>query len=103
MRALNQNHSDFGYVGKDLVGIKELADVLGIPRTTLTTWRTRTPGVAEPVAVLANGPIYDKWEFLLAWNDSVPDRRKPGHLSEKDAYVLSALIDHLETENHENS
>lgn len=44
-----------------LVGVAEIADVLGVPRSTVSMWdaRRKTNGFPEPVAELRMGPVYD--------------------------------------------
>lgn len=44
-----------------LVGMAEIAQQLGVPRTTASMWYVRrdTTGFPAPVTVLAMGPVFD--------------------------------------------
>lgn len=44
----------------DLVGVAEIADRLGVPRTTVSMWAARraASGFPQPLEVLAMGPVY---------------------------------------------
>jgi len=59
---------------RDLVGAREIADRLKVPRTTVSMWASRraTSGFPLPVAELAMGPVFD-FEEVAAWAAS----RKP--------------------------
>jgi hypothetical protein len=44
---------------RELYGIAEIADALGLPRQLVTVWRRRrTRGMPEPDAELASGPVW---------------------------------------------
>lgn len=53
---------------RNLVGVAEISEEFGIPRTTLSTWdaRRETTGFPEPVERLSMGPIYDRRE-IVTW------------------------------------
>lgn len=52
----------------ELVGMKEIAARLDVPRTTASMWHARraTTGFPEPVADLRMGPVFD-WHAVKAW------------------------------------
>lgn len=56
---------------KTLAGVAEIADRLGVPRTTVSMWdyRRRTSGMPEPVVRLQMGPVYDL-DAVLAWHSA---------------------------------
>ena len=41
----------------DLMGVAEVAEMAGLPRTTITVWKVRGK-LPEPWAVLAMGPVW---------------------------------------------
>ena len=51
----------------ELVGVKELAEYLGVHRSMITHWdaRRRRTGFPLPVARLAMGAIYDRGEVMM--------------------------------------
>lgn len=53
---------------KELVGMKEIAERLDVPRTTASMWHLRhaTTGFPEPVADLRMGPVFE-WEDVKKW------------------------------------
>ena len=44
----------------DLLGLSELADLLGVTRQTITNWRSRRKDFPPPVAELKSGPIWTR-------------------------------------------
>ena len=48
--------------GSTLVGIKELADLFAVGRTTISNWyqRQNQDGFPNPVVDLAMGPVWDQ-------------------------------------------
>ncbi len=71
----------------DLVGVKEMAERLGVPRSQVTTWIsrreptvengrvTRQPnGFPEPVQQLGMGGVY-LWSEVVAWHNVGHGRR----------------------------
>jgi len=60
-------------VAQDLVGVAEIAEMLGVTRQRVHQL-TRTPGFPAPVATLIGGRIYDRDE-VERW------ARKTGRLS----------------------
>lgn len=57
--------------GKTLVGMREIADRLAVPRTTASMWHSRraTTGFPEAVASLSMGPVFD-WSAVQSWYDA---------------------------------
>jgi hypothetical protein len=55
----------------DLVGVREIADRLSVPRTTASMWiqRAASNGFPAPVKRLAMGPVFD-WPAVLAWHQA---------------------------------
>lgn len=51
----------------ELVGVKELAEYLGVDKSTIAQWdaRRRRIGFPLPVARLAMGAIYDRGEVVM--------------------------------------
>jgi len=49
-----------------LVGLHEVADLIGQPRNTVNVWRRRYDDFPAPVAALHMGQIY-AGEDILAW------------------------------------
>jgi hypothetical protein len=54
----------------ELVGVAEIAERLGVNRTTVSMWdaRRRSNGFPEPLEQLAMGPVYD-WQAVKAWHE----------------------------------
>lgn len=82
--ALQRLNVSKGYHPENLVGTKELAELIHVGRTTITSWNaTQRGSFATPIVSLANGPVYDKWEYLLSWLDWTPNRpSKSGHVND---------------------
>lgn len=55
----------------DLVGVREIADRLGVPRTTASMWilRAASNGFPAPVKRLAMGPLFD-WRDVESWHQA---------------------------------
>lgn len=53
---------------RDLVGVREIADRLKVPRTTVSMWASRrtSSGFPLPVATPSMGPVYD-FEEVRTW------------------------------------
>jgi hypothetical protein len=53
----------------DIVGVAEIADALGVPRTTVSMWahRRAQSGFPSPMQTLAMGPVYSL-AAVLAWH-----------------------------------
>lgn len=53
----------------ELAGVAEIAQELGVARTTVSMWRARaaTTGFPEPLEVLSAGPVYDMGA-VRAWH-----------------------------------
>lgn len=53
----------------DLVGVAEIADALGVPRTTVSMWAARraASGFPSPLNDLAMGPVYSL-SAVRAWH-----------------------------------
>lgn len=51
-----------------LVGVAEIADDFGVPRTTVSMWANRRAqsGFPDPLAELAMGPVYSR-AAVRAW------------------------------------
>jgi chromosome partitioning protein len=49
-----------------LVGLAEMADLLGVTKQVLTNWRSRKANFPEPIAELKSGPVWD-WKAIEAW------------------------------------
>ena len=60
----------------ELGGIAEIAEELGVPRSTVSMWEIRrsTTKMPEPVVRLSAGPIYDMAK-IRAWYPNKPDGR----------------------------
>lgn len=54
-----------------LVGVAEIADVLGVPRTTVSMWASRraASGFPAPIETLAMGPVYSM-SSVREWYDA---------------------------------
>lgn len=50
----------------NLVGIAEIADLLGVSKQVVANWRTRKGSFPEPVATLRSGPVWAK-ETVIRW------------------------------------
>jgi chromosome partitioning protein len=52
----------------ELVGVAEIAEKLGVPRTTVSMWDARRVknGFPLPVADLRMGPVYE-WQKVESW------------------------------------
>ena len=70
-----------------LAGVAELADLLGVRRTTISQWHSRQHqnGFPEPITFLAMGPVWDEAKVVAWWKDYTPLRnmRKVGTLPER--------------------
>lgn len=55
----------------DLVGVRDIADRLKVPRTTVSMWASRraSSGFPLPVATPAMGPVFD-FEEVEKWYTS---------------------------------
>lgn len=55
-------------VVRDIVGVAEIAETLGVPRTTVSMWahRRAQSGFPQPLEQLAMGPVYSLTE-VRAW------------------------------------
>jgi chromosome partitioning protein len=51
---------------KELLGLAEVAELLGTPRQTIVNWRSRRPDFPPPLAELRSGPIWNR-ETVAAW------------------------------------
>ena len=77
---LTQN--DFVNV-QDLVGVKELSEILSVSRTSVSNWEARKEeiGAPDPVAVLACGKIYAASRHMKWWANWIPGKgNKSGSL-----------------------
>lgn len=56
-------------VSNELVGVAEIADLLDVPRTTVSMWDSRRDrsGFPHPVARLRAGPVYDLADVRAWW------------------------------------
>jgi chromosome partitioning protein len=54
----------------DLVGMAEVAEILGVTKQTLTNWRHRNVSFPSPLAELRSGPVW-KREEVVSWGQSV--------------------------------
>jgi len=59
---------EFNAAVRDLVGVAEIADTLGVPRTTVSMWAARraASGFPAPLETLAMGPVYSM-TAVRAW------------------------------------
>jgi hypothetical protein len=67
----------------ELGGVAEIAEELGLPRTTVSMWdarRSEVNGYPEPVARLASGPIFDMAEIRRWW--AARQAKAPGEMIE---------------------
>ena len=60
---------------KELVGLAEAAQLAGVSRQTLWSWKTSYVNFPEPIAQLKSGPIWEK-EAILAWLKSRQEAQK---------------------------
>jgi hypothetical protein len=60
----------------DLMGLGDLAIFFGVGVSTVGNWRDRAErtGMPAPVAILANGPVWDGAEVVEWWKSWVPAR-----------------------------
>lgn len=49
-----------------LVGLAEIADLLGVTKQVVANWRTRKPNFPQPVASLKSGPVWAE-DAIVAW------------------------------------
>lgn len=70
-KALTEN--DFVNV-LDLVGVKELSELLSVSRTSVSNWEARKEelGAPDPVAVLGCGKIYSASRHIKWWANWIP-------------------------------
>lgn len=56
---------------RHLVGVREIANELGVPKTTVSMWdaRRETTGFPDPIERLSMGPIYDM-RAVRAWYEA---------------------------------
>jgi len=70
-----------------LVGVAELAAMLGVARTTISNWYDRRDrnGFPEPVIRLSMGPVWDS-RAVLRWYGTYTPRRgaKVGRVVDRD-------------------
>ncbi len=59
----------------DLVGVREIAERLGVPRGTVAIWRHRAQ-MPEPEWTISGGPVW-RWTTIERW------ARKTGRLKEE--------------------
>lgn len=62
----------------ELVGMKEIAERLDVPRTTASMWHLRrsTTEFPEPVADLRMGPVFS-WPAVKTWFEEKTGRKVP--------------------------
>jgi chromosome partitioning protein len=53
----------------ELLGLSEVADLLGASRQTVGNWRQRREGFPEPVAELKSGPIWQR-ATIVEWAEA---------------------------------
>lgn len=60
----------YGQRAAHLVGVKELAELLGVTRTAVSNRASRDSHFPDPVATLAATPVWDAHQVVQYWNRS---------------------------------
>lgn len=69
----------------DLAGTTEIAEALGVGRSTVTNWATRYGSFPRPLRVLASGPIYSL-KAVVAWNRTRAEHHKRHDIHANDEF-----------------
>jgi chromosome partitioning protein len=76
----------------DLVGMAEVAEILGVTKQTLTNWRHRNISFPSPIAELRSGPVW-KREDVISWGKSAGIQvRESGQPSKKARKKRNAVV-----------
>src|SRR5262245_12761799 len=49
----------------ELVGINEIAEMAGVSRQAVANWRSRAPDFPKPIADLASGPVFRRFQVRV--------------------------------------
>src|SRR4051794_25948801 len=57
----------------ELLGLVEIAALLGVTEQVVVNWRARNPNFPKPIAELRSGPVWEKSD-VVDWADAEDDR-----------------------------
>jgi len=77
----------------ELLGLSELAELLGVTRQTIANWRSRRRDFPEPIAVLKSGPIWTHAN-ITSWaaSNAIDVRNVPSEEHDEESAPDAAIV-----------